>query len=274
MSKHTLKSAKRLCEGPLYKTEGSGRLTCRNCNKTFKRSRSRLSPCCPDCTQSLAEDLATEIIDDAELAELMKAEEQRPAIDPYVPSPSPAQSGKRYIPLIPVVGVRDGWQVARGLGHKGAIIELMFEDPQSAQAHADRYMRGQGPGRVIEVDLVDAIHLLATPEERYERVERLMFKFTEEEQMLRPVLQGDSEGEKRTFETTDGHTTDALVLARMALARPAMVPVARGASPYRCRRCDQDVAIAMSSLCFKCLRVALHDIATFVVEHTPEITAV
>ena len=270
MNKYSLDIAKRLREGPLYKTEGSGRLTCRNCNKVFKRSRSRLSPCCPDCTQSLAERLATNIVDDDDLEALENAE-PRPAIDPYAALPTPAQSGKRYIPMIPVVGVRDGWQVARGLGHKGAIIELLFEDPQAAQAHADRYMRGEGPGRVIEIDLVDALHLLATPEERYERVERLMFFYIEEEQRMRPVLQGKPAAEEKSIGERSVST-----LARLALAGPNLAPQARGASPYLCRWCgeDTDYAATVGAFCFKCLKLALLELATFVVEQTRERSAV
>ena len=268
MNKRCVEIAKRLREEPLYKTEGSGRLTCRNCNTTFKRARSRLSPCCPDCTQSLAERLAVEIIDDAELESLLAADEQRQAIDPCVQSPTAAQSGKRYIPMIPVVGVRDGWQIARGLGHKGSIIELMFEVPEAAQAHADRFMRGQGPGRVIEVDLVDALHLLATSQERYERVERLIFKYIEEEQRMRPVLQGQPEGKEKPFDERD-----MAALARLALAGPNIIPQTHGASPYRCRRCTEET-MSVHAFCFKCMKVALYDLAMFVVDYARERTAV
>lgn len=262
MSERYLRIAKVLREKPLY-VEATARLGCRNCRQQFARDNKRgPTPCCPGCTLRLGRELADWIVDEDELLKLETAD--RPPISPHAESPTPLTTGKRYVPMTPVVNT-DGWQVARGHGYKGGIVELFLDDPIVAQSHADRYMRGKGPGRVLEVDLTDAIHTTATPEERYQHVEWLVFKYVEEERRLRPVLHGQPAGEDRM-------RSDPLALAHMALAGPKTVQPGPGVTARnQCRRCA--ISIVVGVFCAACARLAMLELATFVVENTPDSAA-
>lgn len=267
MTDWILKDAMMMREEPVYADLDHGVLTCRMCHQKFKYKRNKRragtpSPCCPSCTLSVASRLAERIIEDAELAKIA-ASEAVPVLDPN-PSLSTWRNGKRYIPLVPVVNT-DQWQIARGLGYKGSVIELLFTDPKAAQDHADKFMRGKGPGRVLEIELVDAAHTTATVQERYERAERMIFKYTEEEQRLRPMLRGGALGESVKPEFQE---RDTLALANQWFAGPHLV-MAGEAATHHCRRCDHD-SVGISPFCQACIKVVLHEFATFVVEHSPD----
>jgi hypothetical protein len=79
----------------------------------------------------------------------------------------------------------------------------LYEEEHVARREANAYAGRRNPsgfGRVIAIDIDDELHLDATDHEKWQHAERQLFRWTIEEQRLRPADRGEPVIKAETFE--------------------------------------------------------------------------
>lgn len=127
----------------------------------------------------------------------------------------------RYIAMIPIVDIRRDPQTGYGevqrdedgkpiyIGWRPYHTDKLYEKPGTARGVSNTYVRrGQqdGFGRVLVVDIAELEDIDANEHEQWQHAERMMFKWTAEEQRLREKLFGTHGKDDQSYEARVART--------------------------------------------------------------------